>query len=318
MTPIGKKENVMSKTFCPYSITAAMNSLGRSWLATNKEQYAFMHKLYFPDEAQGIEGLRSLSARDAESLNSELASAGFDLRCPSFGTNGIGLLGILVLKLLWQKLETSVKPILAENGRWYRGAQLEHGENWVSAYISKGHPSPICSWQADDNLWTFYITEAYEPLGGMLLLSYIISLLRDASQECGGVRFPIASLVDHPDISWLRGMVHDNLHVDEALQENRLLLDEKGVEIKSATVLLVVSASCAAGPTLPIYKIKRPYFFWATRVGCSVPVFAAYVDYDALTIDNQKEQGLEKEIERKREEQLGIDRNRAAVFGYRQ
>ncbi len=115
-----------------------MNNLSGVWHPTNVQQSDFLRRFHFPNEAQHIDGLRSLLTRSCDELNKELSEAGFDLRVSPF--SGIGLLGIFVLKLLWEKYKTSIRPIRMLNDRWYRGAQLESCENNFFTRIFTGHP----------------------------------------------------------------------------------------------------------------------------------------------------------------------------------
>lgn len=96
----------------------------------------------------------------------------------------------------------------------------------------------------------------------------------------GGLRFPMVNINQGVDIGWLKGMAtvgKDNLpyYISQALQQNKLRINEIGARAQSATAISVRLMSAVPPP--PDYTIDRPFLVWFERRGLSKPIFAAYV-----------------------------------------
>jgi serine protease inhibitor len=95
---------------------------------------------------------------------------------------------------------------------------------------------------------------------------------------------PKAEVDQQPEISWVERMNYQGesvpMLIDEALNQNKLSLTEKGAHAQSAAAISV-TGSLSIAPPDKIVAINEPFYFWISKDNCPVPVFCAYVDKES-------------------------------------
>ena len=272
---------------------------GRVWhqsSPTEEKQAAFLQIFAeLRHEASTIPEMVTKASLNIEELNALLRSRGFSIQLqPPTDPRGFGVVSILDLLLEWLEVGTNVE-ITAENGQKYAGVRLSgSGVKFGSIH---NFPSPVVqlATKTDDLV---YLT--LDPFIGMTygdghddFLLYITSDLmtmgrftegRCLDQNFGGVRFPKVLIDQQPDISWLVGLQTTGqdghpYEIDQAIQQTKIGLNEKGAKAKSAAAI-VVECSMMVQPSSPDYVIDRPFVLMFKRPGLASTLAVAHVGYD--------------------------------------
>lgn len=279
----------LSQTNCVYSVTAALlaaediEGMGphRHWRWQNAFQSVFLHD-YFEIcryELMSIPEIECVASRNCEVINRFLCDRGFDIMLNSFGPDQFGTASVLDLLVKWLT-PGEIVTITAPDKRRFPGVRLKGVQLrfWLSG-------TTVVTEVATESQDTVCLAMIPEPSGRMPfeLLKRAIMLEADVKRldGYGAVIFPMVNLDQRTDISWLEGMLtiaHDRRPaiIREALQQNKLRMNELGARVHSASVI------CSLGGAAPAkeHVINQPFLVWFKREGVLFPLFVAYVGRD--------------------------------------
>ncbi len=165
------------------------------------------------------------------------------------------------------------------------------------------YPEPVVIVNAKNND-RVYMTIAKKPLAGFDLLNAVIDISSQTktgtTMDCDEIKFPMVTLDDKPDISWLLELGKEalptpqlttvlNNHpeiprppimvITEALQQTKFQMNEIGAAAQSAVALTFDLVGAAVDDQIPSrYTLDKPFYLWIERPGVNIPVFAAYID----------------------------------------
>jgi len=115
-------------------------------------------------------------------------------------------------------------------------------------------------------------------LFGLFSEAWRIGKIRE-SCRFEGVMFPMVELDMQPDIRWIHGMENGSWSIEQALQQTRFRMNEKGAKVESAAAMRSICEDASAKPT-PVL-IDGPFLLWIERKGLDVPLFCAVLCEDA-------------------------------------
>ncbi len=251
------------------------------WNAANEQQKYFLENIFTKkDELSKFSDkeLRCWASRDHNELNKIAKDNGFDIQLKPFGPGGFGSLSILDVAVKW--LEAGTKTTINYNKVDYKGAKISKG---ITVMLSPGWKEPLISIETQ-NSDTVYITFANQPLEGLELLKKINKIKYDfyfykiCKPIYENLIFPVIDINQQVDISWLKNMTETSGYfINQALQQTKFKMDEVGAHVQSAVMLGF--EKCVRRETN--FVIDKPFYVWIERKGCSLPIFAAYIDVDS-------------------------------------
>ncbi len=264
-----------------YPVLKAVKDMGEI-TPTNNKQTKFVEKYLAFDDLTHIPELQVWTSSNADELNQRLTGHGYQSRFLLFEDNQFGILSLLEIALQWLHAGES-RVINAQNNRKYSGVYLDEADTSISVYRSWQHSHDVVSWQTKDDLTMVSVSFADRPLLGFVLFDYVASIMVGRSIiGYSGVIFPCVSLHCTENMQWLVNIQVGHNRVAQATQENIIKMDEHGMEVKSATEMVMVAMSAVALPVVPQpYIIDRPFYLWLSRSGCSLPLMVAYVGYNS-------------------------------------
>ena len=264
-----------------YPVLKAIKDMGEI-TPTNDKQTKFVEKYLAFGDLENVPELQVWVSLDAEELNQKLVGHGFQSRFSPFSSDQFGILSLLEIALQWLHAGES-RVINAQNNRKYSGVHLDEADTSISVYRSWQHSHDVVSWRTKDDLTMVSVSFADRPLLGFALFDYVASIMVGRSIiGYSGVIFPCVSLHCTENMQWLVNMQVGYNRVAQATQENIIKMDEHGMEVKSATEMVMVAMSAVAVPVVPqAYIIDRPFYLWLSRVDCSFPLMVAYIDYNS-------------------------------------
>jgi len=210
-------------------------------------------------------------------VNSFLSERGFDIGLNPIEPNDIAIASILELLLSW--LEIGEKTTIRYKDNTYTGVDLPYGVNIrnVQGFI---YPAAIVDTKNGDKVWMTVIDSI--PNTSFEVFNLARKLISSPNIYPYGYKreviFPMIDLDMKPDISWLVGLGYRRNYINQALQQTKVKMDEKGVTIKEA-VAIAVTLACVGPITVPLV-INRPFLFVVEREGLKEPLFSAYLDVD--------------------------------------
>lgn len=279
----------MSRTACMYSIVGAVKAaekfLGpnRQWRKINEDQRRFLVDFFnvCREEIDEIKEIESFASRNADEINNFLKKRGFSIHLQSFTEYEFGAASVLDLLVEWVQ-KGDITEIITEDKRSFPGVCIRNG---ISFIYSASHEHPIVRLETKSRDMVFMTMFDDCSLSGFDLIGKTELLLMHRrfvpyGDRFGGLRFPMVNINQEIDIGWLKGMQtisEDNwpYYISQALQQNKLRINEIGARAQSATAIAVRMTS-AMPPPLD-YTINRPFLVWFKRKGLSKPIFAAYV-----------------------------------------
>lgn len=279
----------MSITAVPYPIIAAlvraesMEGMGpnRVWLAVNNHQEAFLRDFFKigRGEVGNIPEIESLASWKADELNALLLRRGFGIQLQPFNDKTFGVVSILDLPVKWIE-KGDVTTIKGVDSDTYPAVHL--GFKAVSFVNASGHTYPIARISTMNGL-VVAMTMVDQAPQDEFDLSATVERIRQnltLNREFGGLVFPMVTLDQTVDISWLVGLCTvgedaRRAEITQALQQTKLKMNEVGARAESAAAIAVTrEMAMVVNPDL---VIDRPFIVWFEREGLSKSLFAAYV-----------------------------------------
>ncbi|MGB0522270.1 MAG: serpin family protein [Flammeovirgaceae bacterium] len=268
------------------SILKAMESFNQElegdWSAVTPHQKAFFEHCYpYIDQLNKYakDELFGKISTSHEVLNAFLGEQGFDIQLDPLDPDSIGVVAILKLLLQWR--ETAETTSIAYEGKTYPAVQMkEHLRFFGSPAIQ----TPILGiWpQKEDTIVMMVPADArYE---GIHLLFRILEI----SKEIKGIKmdgydefevsFPMVSLTNEADVQWLINLQKgEEWFVSQALQENKLRINQHGATAESATAMVMTRGISEVYE----YVIDQPFFFFTLDTKTRFPTFIAYLAPDS-------------------------------------
>lgn len=276
----------MSTSSCPLAIVAALQKfddlLGpeRVWEGLNDCQRSFLDEFFGPYRkgATSIPEIESIAATTAAPINKFLADRGFTIQLSDFSSDELGTASVLDLLMEWHEAgrETS---ITGHDGKTYPAVGLAEGI--VTFFRSPSHPHVVASVAAKQQSDAVSVTILDEPVEGFDLVRLVRDrfVARERCYDFAGLHMPMVDYRQEIDIKFLCGTQTHNsagqlYFISQALQENRLRLDEHGARAQSAVALAAKRGMSVAKPPL---VINRPFLIWFTRQGIELPLFVGYI-----------------------------------------
>jgi hypothetical protein len=276
----------MSSSSCPLAIVAALQKfddlLGpdRKWDGISDGQRAFLETFYlsYLPHVKGFPEIESIASKSAEAINKFLAERGFSIRLEEFGPDELGTASVLDLLVKWMQTGKLV-DISTSDKIVYPGVHLEHS---VDFFISPKHKHPIAKISSQTQTDHVYMIMLDQPVEGfdLVRLAHGLSTQRLVpTSEYEGLHFPMVDYDQEIDISFLCGLqTHDQTgqlwFINQALQQNKLRLDEHGARAQSAVAL-----GAMRGVTIKKspHIINQPFLVWFMREGIELPLFVGYM-----------------------------------------
>jgi hypothetical protein len=279
----------MSVTVCWHPIVGAIRKaddiLGtdRIWTGNNDEQRAFLrlHEDAIADLPH-IPELESIASLNADEINAWLAARKFNITLNPFKKYGFGTACMLDVALEWMVVgrtgsirlasgQTVPGTILRFVTDIYRNTNSDIGIGYVASIDTKS--GDVVSIARFDN---------NEMLNGIDLLDVVRDIEREPAEDFWGVHFPMVSLDQQPDISWLKHMFtldtnNDLYFVDQAKQQTKLKMNQFGARVKSAAAISVMRSSVSTRYEPPALVIDGPFLLWIERPGLSMPLLVAHI-----------------------------------------
>ena len=245
-------------------------------------------------------------ADNADELNEFAKNHGFDIRLEPFeGPLSFGVASLLHVVLKWFK-EADEHDIGYE-GEVYKGMQMK--DNYA-VYESTLCENPVCRVGAQ-NVYYVYMTKLDSDLFGMELNRKVLEITNEVTSSHfssditdmypNGVVFPEIECDHIVEQGELRDMVGNLLEhashqvtIVQALQQTKLKMDRKGVEVKSLGMMEMTISGCGPGGGGTLY-INGPFLFWIMRPGVTTPIVAANLKTDTwLTTGREYDQNAPK------------------------
>jgi hypothetical protein len=304
----------VSKTLNQHTLTGAIVGadafLGpdRVWTAKNEFQRAFIGR-HFAGPKHDLPALEKLNlmetkaSYDSAVLNEVLKRRGFSIQLDPFAPGDFGVVSILEMLVGWivkgqrMKLDCSdgqsrdaVHLAANANVAFYEcatAAGMQHVAA-VPAVFGLGHQDNTDPNAPPPQPDVFvYMTRLDDVPDGFELLDLVgeLSANKRPNYDFEGVMFPMVDLDHKADISALCGLATQgqdgrNWEVGQALQQNILKMNEKGVLAKSATAIMMRCTSFR--PPKPPLVIDGPFLVWFELPGMAEPLFTAFVTEDAF------------------------------------
>ena len=252
------------------------------WTAHNEEQYQFLKR--FLESKSVVEALgnnlRRKADRDSEVINAWLKENGFDIQLNKNRDRSFCVASILDVLVEWFK-EGRISSVYNERGT-FPAVTVKNDNGTVFSFLDRElHPFPIASLRtkngdqvfmsvldciADD---TFAISDKVDKLKKVVEG-------RNSPGFCDGVVFPMIDYNQKVDITWLRematGPLTDDFFIEQALQQTKFQMNEKGAHVQSAVAMELKMRCCVAHDHW--IRIDRPFILWIERPGIPVPMFA--------------------------------------------
>jgi hypothetical protein len=250
-----------------------------------------------------IPELKAWAAMSADELNAILKREGFEIqltRWPIDGRN-FGVVAILDVTVEWIEAGDGTKQIRHRTAGGqhdhatpaYPAFELSAYQNRLELLAVSGSDQPliriptksgdvVCIHVTPDaGLDTFGLYDA------VTRISAAAKPDPDTYGEVLDVTIPKVKLRQQVDISWMEGM-HigrttpqgdpDHFDLQEAKQEVRFVMNERGARAKTATAM--AARSLSVGNPLLHVRIDNDFLLWIERPGVATPVFVGYFAKD--------------------------------------
>lgn len=266
------------------------------WQALNEAQKWFLS--INQDETRRVleamaQYLKAKASTDAGVLNDFLKASGFEPVVPD-PLDGVGAVSILDLLVNWLYEGARLRR-RARNGQEYDYFSLPTGgtEVFDLDHAVEGYRPKLVrlATKTDVSVW---LMPSNEPATALDLVKGAFAVMRQRyanrtrpNYDFEGVIVPCVSFhlkpSDIPGIKFVEGMdTHDDQgnywYVDQAFQEFKFGMNEKGARAKVATT--VVAKRCIMAEPQPLV-FDRPFIGWFTAKDSWLPIAPFYADYDS-------------------------------------
>lgn len=227
--------------------------------------------------------LRSCASTDIPYLNNVLKKEGYAIQLQEKPEGVFGVVSMLDIKVQWQN-EGECTELTGQDGTVYPAVCIDRQDGNVRWDFKVAHNNPIISLKTktDDIICMTVIDEQGDEASMLDLIERI-----NACQQYKKVMlsydqfiFPMIAFDQVVKLDWLCGLQVGNAdrYIDQAVQQTKLHMDEKGAHAQSACALFV--AECLGAPVPSIFVIDKPFLLWIMRPDVQEPIFAAYLPYD--------------------------------------
>jgi len=275
-----------SSTFCPVGVFGALAAadeiLGpnRTWRGRTGVQKQFLQLFgRARDLLDNVSGLQTWANHSHEALNRILAEAGFDIQLGPLNSElkEFGTVAIFKRVVEWLK-KGSVTDIQIQ-GAHYPAFKVIAGVRVVVSRDGQCHVD--LETKSGDRVVVVRHDNECEGLDLLRAAAEAMSRLKSGqSGNYAGAIIPMVDLDHQPDISFMRGLQSEDSAglvaiIAQALQQNKLQMDEIGARVESATALGMLRGL----PPQP-YVVDGPFLFILVRD--DMINFVARVDVDAM------------------------------------
>lgn len=282
-----------SRTACPVTIAAALRRVEEEfgldsprWIASNDQQRLFLERYYglLRDDALKIPEIESVAANRPEPINEFLRAKGFTIALGPFeNASSIGVASVLDILAKWLQKGERTQVTRKGTEKKYPAVEIKAVDG-ARFFTVPGHQQPIVQLVTQTKGDTVFMSVGPEAVSFDLVekIRAIASAPQGRADLYDRVIFPMISLRQQEDISWIKELTTPHtsglpLVIVQALQENRMRMDEVGVRIQSAVAM---EGTLRGMPTTRPLVIDEPFYFWYVREGCQLPVFCAWLDVD--------------------------------------
>ena len=248
------------------------------WRANSARQVEFLEKFkrYWANPSN-LPELRSKADLNVDVINKWLKDEGFDIQLDPVDV-GFYVASILKLLVEWLKVGEKRDIIGKRDRQTYPGVKLEDGVNLYRDLDV--HPFPVASidTKSGDVVKMAIIDKVPEGAFGLHDLTQTLNKVASPCPNKENVIFPMVELDVKPDISWICGMLLDPFYIQQALQQTKFRMNERGAKVESAVAMSMRCMGAASEPEP--YVIDRPFLLWIERAGVAIPFFAAVLCED--------------------------------------
>jgi hypothetical protein len=254
------------------------------WDAINSQQTFFLKNFFSQKEELrnfSSKEIKAWASSDYNVLNKIARENGFDIQLNEFGPDEFGSLAIFDVLIEWLKKGSLTS--IRYNDQVYQAAALTKDIYKIYGINNGIYPHPIVEIQtkskdrvfmtiaaSNDNLNAFNLVETINNLREIMRHVDSNGICRLFNYD--SVVFPCVDLNQQVDISWLKGMRSNELYVNQALQQTKFKMDEKGARVQSS----VMTSMARCMPL--VLTINKPFYIWIERENCTIPVFMGYID----------------------------------------
>ncbi len=251
----------------------------------NQSQEQFIAKYATKREsllAFNAQELRSWASRDIPYLNDILKKEGYSIRLEQ-PSDGFGVVSILDIKVQWENVGECT-DLTAQDGNTYPAVCVDQQAGNVGWDFKTVHNSPIISLKTktDDIVYMTMIDQELDAVASLDLIQRINACdhNKNVMLSYDQIIFPMIAYDQAVSLSWLCGLrIGDGGRcIDQAVQQTKLSLDEKGAHAQSACAFCIVECIGAQAPST--FVVDKPFLLWIMRPGVQEPIFAAYLPYD--------------------------------------
>ena len=283
----------MSKTCVTYPIVAALLKAEElvkpveNWRGSSFTCDRFLRDFLgrCREEISRIPEIESIASWSADEINKFLAGKGFDIQLNPFSSQEFGVASVLDMLVEWAEKGEATSVTRRNTHDAYPAVRIAGG-SYVDFLETKGHNHAIARLRTKSgDLVHMTILDYLPDNSGSFKLVEIAEELSEGDESdnlIGGVVFPMVSLNQQVDISWLIGLRTTGANelpaiITQALQQTKLRMNEKGARAQSAVAIAIIRGGFSPEKQ---YVIDKPFLFWITRPSICKPLFVAYVTED--------------------------------------
>lgn len=305
----------MSPSVCMLPLIAGLSFFSQDnsltpWQSTNDAQQHFLDTLY-PNVANldklSIYEMQGCTSSNLNEVNAFLKSNNFSMQLEQGGDKSIYLASILNVLFEWGFECAEITELTGKNDKniysaikipeklgSLAGKQYSYATCFQVLTVEQYHDRGIFKLPSKQGDF-LYITpirqnnKANQPdvdkakSGDFLLLEHIekisTMLKKGSYQKHDGLvktlTIPMIDLNAEITHDWMIGMKNEPYFVNQALQQIRFKLDEKGARVESG--FAAEMALCESSDMI----LNEPFFLWIEREGIDTPIFAAYLDEES-------------------------------------
>lgn len=278
----------MSTTFVSLPITGCLvkaediAGAGLNWRSVSDLQCHFLEQ-YFASECGKVASLpdiESIVSWSIDEINQFLKNHGFDIQLEdNDDPSTFGVASVLDVLVEWPEIG-ALREIVTAKGDRYEGVRLLKHNVFVQK--ARCHEHPIVQIRTKSGDVVNMTVSDGSPGDGFALMRSIATLRAAMEPDYtrnSAVVFPMIDLNQQVSLDWLLGMVAVRAdgsedHISQALQQNKLRMNEVGARAQSAATIAVTRGISVPSPDV---VIDRPFYFWIERQGLERPLFSAYI-----------------------------------------